>query len=170
MFSSVKFLRAVTWMWVLDILCKNSSVIIETSSTRSHSNSGTLHQMIHTIKTMCIWVECLICMCFATCLQIGCRLQLPAPSKCLSVWLIVSICFYLPVFPIPHHPLSLYFPLTLSVHFSFTMNITTSIPEGPFQEITHYHPSLWHRRVGAFITTIRMRQQHMIASAVSGGL
>lgn len=96
--------------------------------------------------------------------------ELSVEQKCLSVWLIVSICFYLPLFPIPHHPLSLSFPLTLSIHFSFTMNITTSIPEGPFQEITHYHPSLWHRCVGAFITTIWMRQQHMIAAAASGGL
>lgn len=79
----------------------------------------------------------------------------------ISVWLLVFI--YMAVSPMDPPSIS------LSVHFRFTTSLSTSAPEGPFQEITHYHPSLWRGRVGAFITPIRTRHQHMISSPISGG-
>lgn len=82
-------------------------------------------------------------------------------SVCLSSTLFVLIC---PIPSLPRDDLSS--SASLSIHFSFTMNIPSSVPEGPFPEITH--PSLWHGRVGAFITPIRTRCQHMIASTISG--
>lgn len=91
-------------------------------------------------------------------------------SKCLSVWLIVSLCFYLAVFPTPRwssvsSSLSLSIPVhPLLIYYEYH-NICPL--RGPFQEITH--PLLWHKRVGAFITPIRKRRQHTIASVVSRG-
>lgn len=66
-------------------------------------------------------------------LAADCNFPSLSHSKCLSVWLIVSLCFYLAVFPTPRWSSvssSLSLSLSLSIHFSFTMNITTSVPWG----------------------------------------
>lgn len=87
-----------------------------TGSTGCHIDSETQYQTTHTVY-------------YATYIHIQhwpgstlpCKLAVDsnflslAQSNCLSVWLIVSICFYLPVFPIPPWS-SVSFFLSYSVH------------------------------------------------------